>query len=196
MASGGVSGLAVAEIAGGLVLAWSGIENIPIQTVVKSFISGKLPTAGPAVTYATPATATSASDSTAATINETAPGSGNASANKALGMLMAGGYGWVGSQYTDLVNLWDQESDWSATARNPSSGAYGIAQALGHGTSQTAAANGINEYGPTNGVSVATAKAANGGSAAAQIAWGLAYIKATYGSPAQAWAHEQANDWY
>jgi hypothetical protein len=55
----GISGLALAEIAAGLILAWSGIENVSIQSVVKSFVSGKLPTAGPPVTYATPASSPS-----------------------------------------------------------------------------------------------------------------------------------------
>jgi resuscitation-promoting factor RpfB len=126
----------------------------------------------------------------------TTPGSGTAAQNINLGKLMAGGYGWTGSQFTDLVKLWTQESGWRAGARNSSSGAFGIAQALGHGTADTAAADGTNEYGPDNGVSVATAKAANSGSATAQIAWGLAYIHATYGSPSAAWAHEQAYGWY
>jgi SLT domain-containing protein len=33
-------------------------------------------------------------------------------------------------------------------------------------------------------------------SAGAQIDWGLGYIKGRYGSPAGAWAHEVANNWY
>jgi hypothetical protein len=87
------------------------------------------------------------------------------------------------------------ESGWSATARN-SSGAYGIAQALGHGQgAATVGTTGINEYGGY-GVSDATAKAANSGSAAAQIAWFLAYIRSRWGNPENAWANEQANHWY
>jgi hypothetical protein len=79
------------------------------------------------------------------------------------------------------VSLWNRESGWSNTAENPSSGAYGIAQALGHGPT--------NQYpaGPANPpVS----------SASAQIAWGLSYIKQTYGSPSAAWAHEESEGWY
>lgn len=41
MASAGISGLAIAEIAGGLVLVWSGIENQPITSSLQTLISGK-----------------------------------------------------------------------------------------------------------------------------------------------------------
>jgi resuscitation-promoting factor RpfB len=102
--------------------------------------------------------------------------------NVALGEQLAGGYGWgSGSQWDCLYALWTRESGWSATAENPQSGAYGIAQALGHGPT--------NQYpaGPANPpVS----------SASAQITWGLGYIAGRYGSPCAAWAHEQADGWY
>jgi hypothetical protein len=107
---------------------------------------------------------------------------------------MAGGYGWYpGPQWDALNNVAMAESGWRANARNPS-GAYGIAQALGHGTQGTAGTTGINEYGGY--VSDATARAANSGSAAAQIAWMLAYIKSRWGNPENAWANEQANHSY
>ena len=54
----------------------------------------------------------------------------------------------------------------------PSSGAYGIPQSLGHGHPYD-----LGDY-------------------AAQINWGLSYIKGRYGSPNVAWAHELANNWY
>jgi len=68
-----ISGLALAEIAAGLILAWSGIENVSIQSVVKSFVSGKLPAAGPAVTYATPAQASESSSDGAGGTGNSAP---------------------------------------------------------------------------------------------------------------------------
>jgi resuscitation-promoting factor RpfB len=102
--------------------------------------------------------------------------------NVALGQRLAGAYGWgSGPQWDCLYALWQRESGWSATAENPRSGAYGIAQALGHGPT--------NQYpaGPANPpVS----------SAPAQIGWGLGYIDGTYGKPCAAWAHEQADSWY
>lgn len=63
-------------------------------------------------------------------------------------------------------------SGWNSYAVNPSSGAYGIPQSLGHG----------HPY--------------NLGDYQAQIRWGLAYISTVYGSPANAWAHEVAHNWY
>jgi Peptidase family M23 len=97
---------------------------------------------------------------------------GAPSANQTLGrkMMLAAGFG--ANQWPYLQALWTQESGWNANAVNPSSGAYGIPQALGHG----------HPY--------------NLGDAAAQIAWGLNYIKGRYGSPQGAEAHERAFNWY
>jgi hypothetical protein len=93
----------------------------------------------------------------------------------ALGML--GSYGWSSSQFSCLVSLWNQESGWNVTASNPSSGAYGIPQAL-------------------PGSKMASAGPDWQTDAATQIRWGLGYIKADYGSPCGAWAHEEADGWY
>jgi resuscitation-promoting factor RpfB len=102
--------------------------------------------------------------------------------NVALGQQLAAADGWgSGAQWNCLYDLWQRESGWSNTADNAQSGAYGIAQALGHGPS--------NQYpaGPAN------PPVSNPG---AQIRWGLGYIRGRYGSPCAAWAHETANSWY
>jgi hypothetical protein len=104
------------------------------------------------------------------------------SGNVALGQQLARGYGWgSGPQWGCLYALWQRESNWSNTAENPRSGAYGIAQALGHGPT--------NQYpaGPANPPA---------SDPAAQIRWGLGYIAGTYSSPCAAWAHEEADSWY
>ena len=90
---------------------------------------------------------------------------------------MLGHYGWSSSQFSCLSPLWEHESGWSLTAQNPSSGAYGIPQALPG--SQMATVGGDWQ---TN--------------AATQIKWGLTYIQGRYGSPCGAWAHEQSAGWY
>jgi uncharacterized membrane protein len=77
--------------------------------------------------------------------------------------------GW---SFADLLALWNQESGWNAYAVNPSSGAYGIPQSLGHG----------HPY--------------NLGDYKAQIMWGLNYIAGRYYNSQGAWAHEQAFGWY
>jgi hypothetical protein len=102
-------------------------------------------------------------------------GGGNAASNRSLGrrMMMAAGFG--ADQWPFLDRLWTRESGWSNTARNPSSGAFGIPQGLPPGKMGAAAA---------------------GGDPAAQIGWGLGYIRRRYGSPAGAWSHEQRSGWY
>lgn len=104
-------------------------------------------------------------------------------------------FGWGASEFPPLVSLWNRESGWNPDAVNPSSGALGIAQALGHGGAGTGGTLG-NEYGAQYGLTVDDARAANSGSALPQIRWGLGYIKQRYGSPAAAWQHEQQFGWY
>ena len=110
--------------------------------------------------------------------------------------LLISKYGWQPGQMGSLVKLWNQESGWSATARNQQSGAFGIAQALGHGGIGTGAPDGTNQYGAQYGLSDAEAQQANAGNARWQIEWGLGYIKDRYGTPDAAWAHEQGFNWY
>jgi hypothetical protein len=93
----------------------------------------------------------------------------------AEGMLAS--YGWSSSQFTCLDSLWNVESGWNVTASNPSSGAYGIPQAL-------------------PGSKMASAGPDWQTDATTQIRWGLGYIQAEYGSPCGAWDHEEADGWY
>jgi hypothetical protein len=90
--------------------------------------------------------------------------------------LMLVQYGWAG-QFFCLSALWAQESGWNVYAENPSSGAYGIPQAL-------------------PGSKMASAGAGWQSDAATQISWGLGYIRAMYRSPCAAWGHEEAAGWY
>ena len=78
---------------------------------------------------------------------------------------------------TALIPMWNRESAWSASAQNPSSGAYGIPQAL-------------------PGDKMATVAADWRTNPATQIKWGLGYIKDRYGTPSAAWTFWQANGWY
>jgi hypothetical protein len=86
-------------------------------------------------------------------------------------------FGWSSSQFSCLQPLWALESGWSVSASNPSSGAYGIPQAL-------------------PGSKMASAGPDWQSDAATQIRWGLQYIQGTYGSPCAAWSHEEADGWY
>jgi hypothetical protein len=81
-----------------------------------------------------------------------------------------------GTQYSCLVSLWNRESGWRWDAEN-ASGAYGIPQSL-PGSKMASA-------GPDWQTNPAT-----------QIKWGLGYISSTYGTPCNAWGHEEADGWY
>ncbi|MFL2001630.1 phospholipase [Microbacterium sp. A1-JK] len=86
-------------------------------------------------------------------------------------------YGWGSGQFSCLSSLWQKESGWNYQAYNASSGATGIPQAL-------------------PGSKMASAGSDWQTNAATQIAWGLQYISAVYGTPCSAWGHSQATNWY
>lgn len=111
-----------------------------------------------------------------------------------IAKLLLGQMGWSG-QFGSLNNLWTRESGWNPRIANQSSGALGIAQALGHGGSDTGGTLG-NEYGAQYGLTVDQARQANSGNALQQIRWGLGYIRDRYGSVTAAWAHEEGFGWY
>ncbi|MEG8276765.1 transglycosylase SLT domain-containing protein [Streptomyces sp. AHA2] len=80
-------------------------------------------------------------------------------------------------QFQCFSNIVDHESDWNYKAVNPSSGAYGMFQAL-------------------PGTKMASAGADWRTNPATQIKWGLNYMNERYGSPCDAWSFWQANHWY
>ena len=96
---------------------------------------------------------------------------------RSIAKRMLAPFGWSTSQFSCLEPLWAGESGWNVTASNPSTGAYGIPQAL--------PASKMASTGPDWRTSAVT-----------QIRWGLTYIKGTYGSPCAAWSHAQADGWY
>lgn len=83
----------------------------------------------------------------------------------------------VSGQWSCLDDLWTQESSWEYDAVNAASGAFGIPQALP----------------PDQMDSVATDWQVN---PVTQIKWGLGYIQSRYGTPCDAWAHEESAGWY
>lgn len=206
----------VAMLGIGAYLAWFGVHywrsDVKYPTdPVKAVLQGKglpaatkTPTADEAavlkaareeagIAAASPAGEPSGSGQAPGTTTAGGRGSGSASrdSNLNIGKMLAASYGWSqGTEWDDLVQLWDRESGWSNTADTRKSGldppgaavfAYGIPQAR-----------------PYNKMPKAAWPPDKGGSAdpTSQIAWGLSYIKSTYGSPSAAWAHEQANNWY
>ncbi len=102
-----------------------------------------------------------------------------AGSNRAIGQEIADNHGWTGIQWQCLDNLWERESNWRHLAANPSSGAYGIPQAL-------------------PGYKMATAGSDWETNPATQIEWGLTYIEGRYGTPCYAWGvwSNHSPHWY
>ncbi|GLZ76367.1 hypothetical protein Afil01_11740 [Actinorhabdospora filicis] len=101
----------------------------------------------------------------------------NLSGSRAIGCAVMLDSGFGMNQWSCLNTLWDHESGWNVHAENPSSGAYGIPQALPGSKMASAGGDWQN-------------------SAATQVKWGLGYIKGRYGSPCGAWGYWQSNGWY
>ncbi len=99
------------------------------------------------------------------------------SGNRAIGCTLLLEHGFGLDQMPCLDNLWTRESNWNERAQNPSSGAYGIPQAL-PGNKMASAGDDWR----TN--------------PATQITWGLGYIRDRYGTPCAAWQHSQETGWY
>ncbi|WP_380281525.1 transglycosylase SLT domain-containing protein [Kitasatospora purpeofusca] len=81
------------------------------------------------------------------------------------------------NQLNSFSQIIAHESSWNVTATNPSSGAYGLAQAL---PGSKMASHGSDwKTNPTT-----------------QIRWALDYMNDRYGSPNNAWAFWQTHHWY
>nr|WP_203601554.1 transglycosylase SLT domain-containing protein [Streptomyces sp. SID9727] len=81
-------------------------------------------------------------------------------------------------QFQCFSNIVNHESSWNYRASNPSSGAYGLVQALPGSKMASAGADWMTNP-------------------ATQIKWGLSYMSSPrYKSPCGAWAFWQANHWY
>lgn len=197
----------VAEVTAGFLLIYSGYKNVTIKNELTSFLRGNLPAGNPTGAVQVGLSGTAATN---VPVNQTTPADtaiGNASGgtapantvtsidNYGLARLVAGTYGWAsGEQWAALTNVIDRESGGNPLAENPS-GAFGIAQALGHGDASTQGTLS-DQYGGY-GVPTATAIAANSGNASAQLIWMMAYIKATYPEgPEGAWQSEQTRGFY
>lgn len=87
-----------------------------------------------------------------------------------IAQALAATYTWTGNQWTCLDKLWSHESKYETTVQNPTSGAYGIPQAL-----PASKMGSVGADWRTNPVT--------------QIVWGLGYIQNRYGSPCNAWSY-------
>lgn len=91
--------------------------------------------------------------------------------------IIAQKYRWSDRQFTCLDNLWTKESHWNYKARNKTSGAHGIPQALPATKMEI-----VGTDWRTNPVT--------------QITWGLKYIEERYEYPCKAWSKSKRSNWY
>ena len=99
------------------------------------------------------------------------------SGNRATGCALMLNAGFKIDQFPCLDKLWTRESGWNHHATNPSTGAYGIPQALPGSKMGTVASDWRTNP-------------------ATQIKWGLGYVEGRYGTPCSAWSHSQSTGWY
>lgn len=164
----------VAAVGIGAVFVYAGVRGFSILKAAQNVIQGQSPQSGQSASLlAQSAGTTSGGSNSGGTSGGGSPGG----SPQAIARGMLSRYGWGASEFGPLDNIWTRESGWRWNATNPSSGAYGIPQAL-------------------PGSKMASAGADWRTNPATQIKWGLGYIKSRYGSPSKAWAFWQANGWY
>lgn len=174
------TGVMIATALGGGLLLWSGISNKGVLTSARDLLQGNKPAAGPAQSFGVDlGSLGGSSTASAGGAGGPALNSPSVSAAKNNARLQAAAYGWTGQEFADLDTLWTGESGWRWDATNPSSGAYGIPQAL--------PASKMASAGPDWKTNATT-----------QIKWGLGYIHDAYGSPSKALAAWQSRSphWY
>jgi hypothetical protein len=189
-----VNGVALGAVAAGAVMVYGGLSNKSPLKALQAIVQGKAPSsvAGAlslwSVNNGTPTPITGPEGPGAG-----AQTGGTPQANQAIAQLLCQPYGWSGGQeWSDLISLWDRESGWRNTADTRVSGAGGDTM------SSSVFAYGIAQARPATKYPKAGQPPDHGGTSDAktQIAWGLQYIKSSYGSVSAAWAHETANSWY
>ena len=164
-------GVAVAQISAGqsgLALA-SARQQVILQTAATDAFSV---TTSPKISNASSSSGSSSSGGSPV-VNAPAPNPGTA---QSIAYNMLGSYGFAKSQWGCLLDLWNAESGWRYNAEN-ASGAYGIPQSLPGSKMAKFGSDWLTN--PTT-----------------QIKWGLWDIKTYYGTPCNAWGHEEAHGWY
>jgi hypothetical protein len=164
---------------GSVVLLEQERQNLIVMDAAASAltIASKPAMVNPAQVIASQSAAAAAANSSSSSGGVSAPPP-DPGAAQSIGYSMLPAFGFSQStQWSCLLDLWNQESGWIYDALNPVSGAYGIPQALP--AYKMAGAGADWQTDPTT-----------------QIRWGLGYISQTYGTPCNAWAHEESYGWY
>lgn len=187
-------GTYLAIAGGGAILFWSGLKGKSWTSVLRNVIAGQQPTSAETTAAISPLN-TTVTDSGSAGSGSTGGGGtvpGDSSLDNMLNDI-AQQKGWNPQQVACWHQVIQMESN-GPTDTNPSSGAFGWAQALGHGSSGTAGC-GRNEYGGF-GLSAAQAQKANCGDGPTQLLWMANYIHAQYGTPCAAVQFHLSHNWY
>jgi trimeric autotransporter adhesin len=187
-----MSGVAFGLAVSGALLVYSGLTGKGFLSGIQSVVQGKSPALG-SVTSPIGGTSTTAAPGTY-------PSPGNGQADTSSGMqalqLAAANRGWnTGAEWTALNAIEMQEAGYNPLANNGSSGAYGLAQSLGHKYSGGPAPNGVNEYGG-EGLTPAESEQASMGNPTYQAIWMVNYISDRYGDPIAAEQFHLANNFY
>jgi hypothetical protein len=183
MATKGFNGLAIAAVAGGGLLLYSGIAGKSFSSALQDTISGQGPVgataSNPIGQLAMPISSVVAANNANPASTPTAIGScstAQVQANQRLGQQLAAQAGWTGSDWTAFNQIIMMESGWCNTVKNPSSTAYGIGQFLN------------TTWATVGGYMTSNAQL--------QILWTIAYIKGRYGGPQAALTFHLQNGWY
>jgi hypothetical protein len=168
-----LSGMAVASIGIGSLLAYAGVEGFSVLKATQNIIQGnKADTGQQPLSLLAPGS--NIVQKGGQFLGIPVKGSGP-SANRALGKKMCAAVGWTSQngQWQAFDWIAEEESGWSSTVTNPNSSAAGIAQNIaGFGSGYES------------------------GNASQQIQWMIGYIQGRYGNPIAAKAFHVKNGWY
>ena len=162
-------------------MAWSLNGTVETQAMADAFaaelealrLAAEQAAAAQAAAEAAAAAAKAAAQAArAAQPSPSAPAPASGSVKEYASSLVGGG-----EQFACLDALFQHESGWNAAAKNPSSGAFGIPQAL-------------------PGSKMASAGADWATNAETQVRWGVGYVNGRYGSACDALAAWNGKGWY
>lgn len=159
--------------AAGSLLLWSAVKGKSVSGALRDVIAGKSPARATSVPI-------SGSDGTSPVIaNDLAPVSpASAAKNKAIAHTLVLAEGWGNDQWIAFQQIvGEEDASWNPHAVNPSSGAYGIPQALPGSKMASAGPDWRN-------------------SALTQLHWMVRYIRDRYKTPVIAQQFHEANGWY
>lgn len=172
-----IDGPGLAAVSIGIVFMYGGIKGYSPVKAFENIIKGRNPNEGQSNTAILTASDPNTPNSGVGVFSGDTSATGAKGIAQKLAIQMGHGDWTTGQKWNDWVALWDQESGWRWDATNPTSGAYGIPQALP--ASKMASAGADWRTNP-----------------ATQIKWGIEYIAGRYGNPSVAEAHERVNNWY